>query len=175
LQPKPQFKQKATNNMSYVTYSMANALLRGHKNVFPYLAPGIKHIQPVNGVNFLIEHGDTVRAWMGIPAYGMERERGREAAKRMQAMMDEARGFENYKKDIGFDYVSCGHWHVPGVVSGNILINGSLTGTDEFDHGCGRHAPPAQVSFLIHPKYKLFNWTPWTVNGSADVALANAA
>jgi len=34
--------------MSFITYSMANALLRGHKNVFPYLAPGIKHVQQVN-------------------------------------------------------------------------------------------------------------------------------
>ncbi len=170
LERKPQFKQKAQNNMSFVTYSMANALLREHRNVFPYLAPGIKHVQKVNGVNFLIEHGDTVRAWMGIPAYGMERERGREAAKRMQAMMDTVRGFENYQKDIGFDYMSCGHWHVPGVVSGNILINGSLTGTDEFDHGCGRHAPPAQVSFLVHSKHKIFNWTPWTVFTTPDRA-----
>src|SRR6266581_4307027 len=79
----------------------------------------------------------------------------------MQAMMDTVRGFENYQKDVGFDYMSVGHWHVPGVVSGNILINGSLSGTDEFDHGCGRHAPPAQVSFLVHPKHKIFGWTAW--------------
>jgi hypothetical protein len=99
----------------------------------------------------------------------MERERGREAAKRMQAMMDTERGLaEQYQKEIGFDFVSCGHWHVPGVVSGNILINGSLTGTDEFDHGCGRHAPSAQVSFLVHPNHKIFNWTPWTVSGTEE-------
>jgi hypothetical protein len=159
---KPQFKQKATNSMSYVVYTVANAHLTKHENVEFITTPGIKHVVDVVGVKFLLEHGDTVKAWMGIPFYGLERERGREAIKRMQAMLDDQRSLEKLEREIGFDYISCGHWHVPGIVSGNILINGSLSGTSEFDHGCGRHALPTQVSFLVHPKHKLFNWVAWT-------------
>lgn len=164
LQPKPQFKQKSQNSMSYVVHAMANALLREHGNINIVQAAGIKELVSVNGVNVLSEHGDTVKAWMGIPYYGMERSRGREANKRMQAMLDSERFEElmRFKKEVGFDFISCGHWHVPGVVSGNILTNGSLNGTTEFDHGCGRHAEPSQVSYMMHPKYKLFDWTPWT-------------
>jgi len=40
LQPKPQFKQKAQNSMSFITYSMANALLRGHKKRIPLSSSG---------------------------------------------------------------------------------------------------------------------------------------
>lgn len=150
LQPKPQFKQKATNSMSYLVHVIANAYLAKHKNVGIITAEGIKHLAIVAGKKFLIEHGDTTKAWMGIPYYGLERTRAREATRRMNT-------------DIGFDYQSIGHWHVPGIVSGNILMNGSLSGTTEFDHGCGRHSPPSQVAFLVHPIYGVFNFTPFRV------------
>lgn len=166
LQPKPQFKEKARNSMSYVTYAYANALLKKHGNINVINNHRIKELVSIDGVNVLCEHGDTVKAWMGIPYYGFERLRGKEASKRMQAMLDAAKkrvGDEvlKYQKEIGFDYMATAHFHVGGVVSWNILMNGSLCGTTEFDHGCGRHAPPHQVSFMMHPKYKLFDWTPW--------------
>lgn len=148
LQPRPQFKQKAQNSMSYIVYALANEILAKHKNMQIDFVQGIKALVNINGKAVLTEHGDDVKAWMGIPYYGIERYRGKEALKRLRT-------------DLGFDYMSCGHWHVPGIVSGNILINGSLSGTTEFDHGCGRHADPAQVSFLMHPKYGLFDWTAW--------------
>lgn len=84
----------------------------------------------------------------GIPYYGMERDRAREAMKRQHT-------------EKGFDYISIGHWHVPAIIGGNILVNGSLPGTTEFDHLVGRHASPAQVSFMVHPKFGLFNWVAW--------------
>jgi len=151
LTPKPQFKQKASNNFLYVVYALANEMLSRHSNVLVEGGEGMKYVANIAGYRFLCEHGDTVKAWMGIPYYGMERERAREAHRRMQAK----------KQEIGFDYVSCGHWHVPSIIAGNILVNGSLSGTDEFDHGCGRHSPPSQVSFLVHPKHGVFNWTSW--------------
>jgi hypothetical protein len=148
LQPKPQFKQKAFNSMSFIVYAIANEILSKHKNIEIKFSEGIKQIVDINGKKFLTEHGDDIKAWMGIPFYGMERYRGKEAFKRMRT-------------DLGFDYMSVAHWHVPGIISNNILVNGSLTGTDEFDHACGRHADPAQVSFLVHPRYGVFDWTAW--------------
>ena len=150
MQPKPQFKQRGDNNMGYLVYAIANAYVQKLGNVEVRQHQSIAQVVDVVGQKFLLSHGDTIRGWMGIPYYGMERSRGREAVKRMQT-------------DQGFDYLSCGHWHVPAIIAGNILVNGSLSGTSEFDHGCGRHAEPSQVSFLVHPKHGYYDWVPWKV------------
>ena len=147
LTARPQFKQKATNNLSYIVETIAAAYVARLKNVKFERAQGIQALVEVNGKRFLSMHGDTVRGWMGIPYYGLERLRGREASRRMQ--------------QAGFDYISLGHFHVPSWTSGNLLINGSLTGTTEFDHAVGRHAAPSQVAFLVHPIHGVFNFTPF--------------
>jgi len=149
LQPKPQFKEKATNSLSFLVYAIANARLERQKNIEIEFAQGIKYLATVNIKKFLIEHGDIIKAWMGVPYYGMARLAGREARKRMNT-------------NKGFDYQSIAHWHVPGVVERTILVNGSLLGTTEFDHGQGRYAPPSQVSFMVHARHGIFDWTPWT-------------
>ena len=136
--------------MMFAVYAVTNAFLRQHKNIEIVQPLAAKQLVDIGGWKFLSEHGDTTKAWMGIPFYGIERARAREAVRRMRT-------------DLGFDYISIGHWHVPGIVSGNILINGSLSGTSEYDHIAGRHALPAQVSFLVHKKYGLFNWVAWTM------------
>lgn len=146
LNPKPQFKQKFENSFSYLVHVISSTYLEKHKNVTVVAAQGMKYLATVAGWKFLIEHGDTIKSWMGIPYYGIERGRAREATRRM--------GTEN-----NFHFQSIAHWHVPGFVSGNILINGSLSGTTEFDHGCGRHAEPSQVAFLVSPSHGVFNFT----------------
>lgn len=87
-------------------------------------------------------------SWMGIPHYGIQRATGREALRRMNT-------------DKGFNYFSIGHWHVPSFNQKLILINGSLSGTSEFDHACGRHSDPCQCAYLVHPHYGVFNFTPF--------------
>src|SRR6185312_15027171 len=105
----------------------------------------------VQGKRFLLAHGHHIMGQAGIPFYGMERSRAREAVKRAA------------EPNKMFDYMSMGHWHVPAIISGNILINGSLPGCTEFDHLQGRYAPPSQVSFLVHPRHGMFGWTPWSL------------
>jgi hypothetical protein len=148
LVKKPQAKQKAANNMSYLVHTIAQAYVANHKNISFELPESQKHLKRVAEHDFLIEHGDGIKAVLGIPYYGIERLRGREAARRM-------------KTKKGFDYQVLGHWHVPAIVAGNIIMNGSLSGTTEFDHISGRHADPAQTSFLVHPKYGYFDFTAW--------------
>lgn len=150
LTAKPQAKQKAANSFSYLVHAVCNAYLRNHGNLEIVQAEGMKYLHDCKGQSFLIEHGDTVRGWAGVPYYGMERVRAREAVRRMQS-------------EVGFDYWSIGHFHCPAVISGNILVNGSLSGTSEFDHSQGRHAAPSQVCYLVHPRWGVFNWTPWRV------------
>ncbi len=151
LTRKSQAKQGAKNNYSYVSHIICNQALAKHDHVKTIMGDGTKLLADVLGINFLISHGHHIMGSMGIPYYGMERDRAREAVKRMNT-------------DKTFKYISIGHWHVPAIVSGNILINGSLPGTTEFDHQQGRHAAPSQVSFMVHPKYGIFNWVPWKLD-----------
>lgn len=145
---KNQAKQGALNNWSYIAHVICNEMLSKHKNVETILGDGTKLLASVVGKKFLLSHGHHIMGQMGIPYYGMERDRAREAMKRQNT-------------DKTFDYLSIGHWHVPAIIGGNILVNGNLPGTTEFDHMCGRHAHPAQVSFMVHPKFGLFNWVAW--------------
>ena len=148
LTRKSQAKQGGLNNYSYVAHVVCNETLKNHKNIDIHMGEGTKLLADVLGKKFLISHGHHIMGQMGIPYYGMERDRAREAVKRQNT-------------DKSFDYISIGHWHVPAIISGNILVNGSLTGTTEFDHMSGRHALPSQVSFMVHPVHGLFNWTAW--------------
>lgn len=151
LTRKNQSKQGALNNYSYVAHVICNEILSKHENVTTRMGEGTKLLADVLGKKFLISHGHHIMGQMGIPYYGMERDRAREAMKRQHT-------------DKNFDYISIGHWHVPAIIGQNILVNGSLTGTTEFDHMCGRHAKPSQVSFMVHPSYGIFNWTAWTLD-----------
>src|SRR6266404_4575950 len=84
---KPQAKQKSLNNANFMVYAVANAFLENvtKKNVEIIQPEGIKEVIRVAGWDFLVEHGDETKAWMGIPFYGLERTRAREAVKRMNS------------------------------------------------------------------------------------------
>ena len=148
LTPKPSAKRKAANNYSYVVHGLAQAHAALCRNIAWDVAEGMKHLVNINGWKFLVEHGDTIRGWAGLPFYGFQRAIGREAVRRMNT-------------DKGFHYHAIGHFHVPTVLESRTLVNGSLSGTSEFDHACGRHAPPSQVAFLVHPRHGVFNWVPF--------------
>jgi hypothetical protein len=147
LTKKNQFKQGARNNFSYLAHQIANMYVRNHKNIEIHEGDGMSILANVLGKKFLIKHGHTVKSQLGMPFYGIDREKGREAVRRMGT-------------DKNFDYMSIGHWHVPGMING-ILINGNLPGTTELDHGLGRSSDPSQVSFFVHPKWGVFDWTAW--------------
>jgi hypothetical protein len=152
LSKKYQFKQGAVNNYTYIGHVVCNEILKKCENVKIIMGEGLKLLADVLGKKFLISHGHTIMGQMGIPFYGMERDRAREAVKRAKLL------------DKMFDYISIGHWHVPSIIGENILVNGSLPGTTELDHGCGRHARPSQVSFMVHPDHGMFNWTAWKLD-----------
>lgn len=145
LVQKPQAKQKTQNSMSTLVYHIANKEMSRLSNVEIDMAEGMKHLFKINGHPFLGEHGDTVKSWMGVPWYGMERERAREATRRMFG-------------DKGFKYLIMGHWHQPWF--GLYIIGGCLSGTSEYDHSCGRVSAPAQTAFLVG-KHGAFAFVPF--------------
>lgn len=148
LTPKPQAKQKYQNSMSYVVHTIAKAKLEAIDNVTFEDATGMSHLATIANHRFLISHGDTVKAYMGTPYYGIGRALGREARRRMNT-------------DKGFDYQILGHWHVPAFIESQTIVNGSLSGCSEFDHSQGRNAEPAQVAMMVHPDHGIFNITPF--------------
>ncbi len=148
LTRKNQAKQGALNNWSRLAHTIANGRLDRHENVRIEVGQGTKLLASVAGKKFLLAHGHHIMGVAGIPYYGMQRDKAREASKRMNT---------NKK----FNYISIGHWHVPAIIDGNILVNGNLPGTTEFDHLQGRSSPPSQVSFMVHPTHGLFNWVAW--------------
>ena len=149
IQPKPQAKQKTSNNMSFIVHEIAQQSTRACPNVGWHVAVGAKLLASVSNWRFLLEHGDSIRGNMGIPFYGYARLLGKEAIRRMNT-------------DLGFDFLCTGHFHTPNIIENRSLINGSLSGTSEFDHTNGRHARPSQVAWFVHPKHGIFNWTAFT-------------
>jgi hypothetical protein len=100
------------------------------------------------GRKYLIGHGDGILGTWGIPFYGIDRKVGREAKAR-RAMPDRQ-----------FDRIVIGHFHT-GTDHEDWLIGGSLSGTDENDHKCGRHSKAHQTSWATHPKHGEFGFTRW--------------
>jgi hypothetical protein len=84
---------------------------------------------------------------MGFPYYGIERRAAREAMKRMN-------GPDMNK----FHRIVMGHWHAP-LAHPYYWISGSVSGTDAFDHKCGRHAYPSQAAWMVHPRHGEFDRT----------------
>lgn len=148
LTRKNQWKQGAKNNWSYLVHSVANFRLAKHTNVEPIMGEGVKLLANVMGKGYLLCHGHHLISQLGVPFYAMTRDKAREAVKRMWT-------------EEKFDYISMGHFHVPGIIDGNILVNGNLPGTTELDTAVGRQSPPCQVSFMSHPRWGMFDWTAW--------------
>ncbi len=146
---KPQAKQSGTNNMNYLVYCIANSSSDKCNNIHINATEGMKLLTTINGKKFLLEHGNSIRGGqMGIPFYGFARMRGKEAGRRMNT-------------NKGFDYWQFGHFHSPTVLEKYTLVNGSLSGTSEYDHAAGRFAEPCQVAYLVNPTHGIFDWTPF--------------
>jgi hypothetical protein len=145
LTKKPQAAQKSLNSMSYLVYEIHNALTAKLKNVTCIRAEGIKELVTIGAYRFLCEHGDSVKSWMSLPAYGIEREHAREAKRRMFG-------------DKGFHHILMGHFHQ--AFFGDLIMGGCLGGTTAFDNQCGRVSPPTQISFLVG-KRGAFGYVPW--------------
>ncbi|KKN89768.1 hypothetical protein LCGC14_0236140 [marine sediment metagenome] len=142
-------KHRGTNSWNHVIGELCRQMLRDHKNVKWISHDAQKAEVDIAGQRYLADHGDSIRAYMGLPYYGFAREDGREALKRMR---------------VGkrFDDRLRAHWHVAG--AGPLGIQcGCLCGSTELDAQSGRFSDPFQVSFLVHPKYGWFNFTRWNL------------
>ena len=131
------------NNMDYDAYHFMSLALRD------YVDSGkIEFNIPVSpeiiitrmGKRFLLQHGDSIKSSLGFPAYGVNRD-----WEKLQAL---------YRSVGGMDYMELGHFHQEYALKSQILMNGSICGTDEYAkntlHVTGK---PTQKLFGINAKY----------------------
>jgi len=134
-------EQSPLNNLDLVVYWVLAEKLKHFTNVqfnisqsWWMLVERMKHI-------FLLVHGDDVRAWMGIPYYGLER-----SESRYQRMMLDS--------NAGFHYFCCGHHHQEATIKSRIFMNGNWVGGSELSMKTMQVAtPPTQLLFSVHPLF----------------------
>ncbi len=151
LTKKPQAKEGGLNNWSYVVGKWIEKSFASCNRVTVNVIAKPWESVECNGRRYLLTHGHHVCGWMGFPYFGIERLVAREALKRMNA--------PDIRK---FDKVVLGHWHAP-LKHPYYFIGGSVSGTDAYDHGHGRHSSPQQVSWLISEEHGEFAWTEWNL------------
>ena len=149
----PQAKEAGYNSLNYVVGKMAEIYLSKIPNVEFNIYPQFEKVIHVLNRQYLIAHGHGIRGWMGIPWYGIERHVGKEAKNRLQIIMNDI----TRAKGIGFHKYIFGHFHTY-FETDLYSCCPSVSGTDAYDHQNGRHGDPGQSAWLVHPKYKEFNW-----------------
>lgn len=152
LTKKPQAKEAGKNTFNYLVGKMLEIYVSKHDNIEFNLHPLHEKVIHVLNRNYLIKHGHGIKAWMGIPWYGIERGVARESTARQNLIMQDIQR----AKDIGFHKMIFGHFHTP-IDTWLYSCGGSVSGTDAYDHQAGRYSPPSQSAWLVHPKYGEFN------------------
>lgn len=149
LTRKPQSSDGGLNSWGYVVCEIAKQHLAQHRNVAVRVHTALSAVVKVAGTRYLITHGDGIMGTWGIPFYGIERRKQREAMARM-----------NLEDSRHFDKIVIGHFH-EALNHQHWLIGGNLSGTTAHDHKQGRHALPHQTSWFVHPAHGEFDWTRW--------------
>jgi hypothetical protein len=100
----------------------------------------------IEGWNFVLNHGDDMKSWNGIPHYGIERKTRRLSA------IGAVNGFIPH-------YYLYGHFHTLSTsqhTTGEVVMNGSWAGTDEYAlEALGAYSEPYQWLMGIHKDYGL--------------------
>jgi hypothetical protein len=146
LTKKPQKSQGGFNNWSYVVGHVAAERLAKFSQVQFNIYPRASQVVEVNGLRYLLMHGNGIMGTWGIPWYGIERRKQRESMARM-----------NMEVGKHFDKIVLGHFH-SALNHEHWQIGGSLSGTDANDHTEGRHSRPHQTVWMVHPKHGEFDW-----------------
>lgn len=133
-----------TNSYNYIVGTMAKIMLRDNNTVEFNIYPEIQQVVQVEGLRYLITHGNSIRGgFAGIPYYGMNRKLGAEALIRM-----------NMPEEWHFNRIVMGHYHTPFMNNG-VEMTGCLSSTTAFDHASGRHSPACQTAWLVSNKFEM--------------------
>jgi hypothetical protein len=145
---KNQAAEGGENNFGYIVAHIVKQYTSRISNVDVKIHAKASALVSVGCERYLLFHGHQVKGWAGIPYYGFDRRVAMEAVKRMGV------------PETAFTKMVMGHFHV-AVDAPNWIIGGSLSGTNAFDHSCGRHSKAHQTSWLVHPTHGQFHFTRW--------------
>lgn len=110
-----------TDNFEYLIYHFVKQRLSNMKDIYFEFTKAKHMIVEINEHKFWLEHGDTVRSWMGVPFYGIKRE-----LSNINAMLGK---FHEHA-----DYLLAGHFHTKANFE-DIFMNGSFVGGDAYSIG----------------------------------------
>ena len=149
LTRKCQSAEGGLNSWGYVVCEIARQYVSACANVNLRVHTSLSKVVAVSNLRYLLYHGHRIQGHYGIPFYGIERRKQKEAMARM-----------NLPDEKHFDRIVIGHFHT-SLNHEHWMIGGSLSGTNEFDHEQGRSSPPHQTSWMVHPKHGEFSWQRW--------------
>lgn len=129
-----------TSNWDTMLYK-ALAATRLPDGVSVHSSEEFYEIVNVQGFDFFLFHGDSVKSYQGIPFFGVIR--------KLQAW---------YITHGGFPYACCGHWHTESLLRINsklkLFMNGSLVSDDPYAlRVVGTSSIPAQWTFGVHERH----------------------
>jgi hypothetical protein len=122
---KPEYK-RGWSGWDYMALKWIEIKCENLNNVTFNIPKSLFALQTIYKWNFLIFHGQNIKSYMGIPHYGIQRTN----ANLTQTLA--------YEKNFYPHYMVLGHFHNPNIlakIGGNIIINGSIKGTDEYAYG----------------------------------------
>ncbi len=157
LTKKPQAAEAGINSLNYLVGVMMQQYLANHTNVNFGLYPVTEKVIRVEEFNYLTMHGHTIKQWMGVPYYGIERKAGRESTVRLAAIMKEQNeAIVRRAKEIGFNKMMHSHFHTK--FNGELMrCAASVQGTTSYDHNNGRFSPASQPFWLVSGKWEFAN------------------
>lgn len=148
LTQKNQASQGGENNYGFIVAHIVKQYCSRLSNVEVKIHAKASAMACIGKERYLLFHGHQIKGWAGLPYYGFDRRIAMEAVKRMGV------------PEAAFTKMVMGHFHV-AVDAPHWIIGGSLSGTNPFDHSCGRHSQAHQTSWLVHPTHGHFNFCRW--------------
>jgi hypothetical protein len=148
------YSNQIHNSLEYLMYKTLERDFRDHEKVRFTVAEGPYSIQEIYGIRVRFHHGHVSRYNGGIGGLSIP-------VLRKVAQM-------NMIEKADLDVI--GHFHSMQVLN-NVIINGSLVGSNGFSMACGfPHEPPQQTFFLIDSKYGRSMITPIFIDRKVNKA-----
>lgn len=152
---KPRYKGKVKTNFEWGLYKKLEAYYRGNEKIKFFIPDAADIHFTVNGVRFLLTHGDNLGVKGGDGIIGA-------IGPIIRGMVKIGRAEARVKQD--FDILIIGHWHqYTPLAHLGVIVNGSMKGYDEFAMLAIRAAfqLPIQSLFFVHPTYGVT--TQWPI------------
>jgi hypothetical protein len=127
----------------WIIYQMVSWMLHDQKNLKFWFPDAWAAQVEIRGWNFLLNHGDDIKSWGGIPWYGIQRR------------TDKTLALEGGRGNV-IHYQMLAHFHASTNIphpAGETFVNGSMIGGTEFSvDSLGSSDPPKQLMLMVHEK-----------------------